>query len=76
MHPDPFIVINSVDSNVFENSVKDLVYHAHVLDAMELDTTAKVQIHLGGVYGNKEKSMKRFVERFEKSWTRSLDGDL
>jgi len=66
MHPDPFIVINSVDSKVFENSVRELAYHAHVLDLMELDTTAKVQIHIGGVYGNKEKSMKRFEERFEK----------
>jgi len=66
MHPDPFIVINSVDRNVFENSVRELAYHAHVLDSMELDTTAKVQIHIGGVYGSKEKSMKRFVERFEK----------
>jgi len=66
MHPDPFIVINSVDSKVFENSARELAYHAHVLDSMELDTTAKVQIHIGGVYGNKEKSMKRFVQRFER----------
>ena len=66
MHPDLFIVINSVDSKVFENSVRELAYHAHVLGLMELDTSAKVQIHIGGIYGNKEKSMKRFVERFEK----------
>ena len=66
MHPDPFIVINSLDNKVFENSLRELVYHAQVLDLMELDTTAKVPIHIGGVYGNKEKSMKRFVERFEK----------
>ena len=66
MHPDPFIVINSVDNRVFENSLGELAYHAHVLDLMELDTTAKVQIHIGGVYGNKEKSMKRFGERLEK----------
>ncbi|MDH5461573.1 MAG: UV DNA damage repair endonuclease UvsE [Candidatus Bathyarchaeota archaeon] len=66
MHPDPFIFINSLDNKVFENSLRELAYHAQVLDLMELDTTAKVQIHIGGVYGNKEKSMKRFVERFER----------
>ncbi len=66
MHPDQFTIINSVDRKVFENSVRELAYHAQVLDSMELDTTAKVHIHIGGVYGNKEKSMTRFVERFEK----------
>ena len=66
MHPDQFTLINSVDNRVFENSLKELTYHAQVLDSMELDTSAKIQIHVGGVYGNKEKSMKRLIERFEK----------
>jgi len=66
MHPDQFIVINSLDNRVFENSLRELAYHAQVLDLMELNTSAKIQIHVGGVYGDKEKSMKRFVERFEK----------
>ncbi|MDH5623961.1 MAG: UV DNA damage repair endonuclease UvsE [Candidatus Bathyarchaeota archaeon] len=66
MHPDQFTLINSLDNRVFENSVRELVYHAQVLDLMELDTNAKIQIHVGGVYGDKEKSMRTFVERFEK----------
>ena len=66
MHPDQFTLINSVDNRVFETSLKELIYHAQVLDLMEFDTSAKVQIHVGGVYGNKEKSTKRFIERFEK----------
>ena len=66
MHPDQFIVINSLDDRVFENSLRELVYHAQVLDLMELHTSAKIQIHVGGVYGDKEKSTKRFVKRFEK----------
>ncbi len=66
MHPDQFTLINSVENRVFENSVRELVYHAQVLDLMELDTSAKIQLHVGGVYGNKEKSIRRFVERFEK----------
>ena len=65
MHPDQFILINSLDNRVFENSIRELVYHARVLDLMELDASAKIQIHVGGVYGDKEASMKRFVERFE-----------
>jgi UV DNA damage endonuclease len=64
MHPDQFTLINSIDEVVFENSTRELAYHAKVLDLMELDTSVKIQIHVGGVYGDKERSMKRFVERF------------
>jgi UV DNA damage endonuclease len=66
MHPDQFTLINSLDNRVFENSVRELVYHAQVLDLMELDTSAKIQIHVGGIYRDKDSSMIRFVERFEK----------
>jgi UV DNA damage endonuclease len=66
MHPDQFTLINSIDKRVFENSVRELVYHAQVLDLMELDTSAKIQIHVGGTYRDKDSSMIRFVERFEK----------
>jgi UV DNA damage endonuclease len=66
MHPDQFTLINSLDERVFENSVRELVYHAQVLDLMELDTSAKIQIHVGATYRDKDRSMKRFVERFEK----------
>jgi len=65
MHPDQFTLINSQDNRVFDNSVRELVYHAQVLDLMELDASAKIQIHVGGVYGDKKASMRRFVERFE-----------
>ena len=66
MHPDQFILINSLDKKIFDRSVRELVYHAQVLDLMELDTSAKVQIHVGGTYRDKDRSMRRFVERFEK----------
>jgi len=66
MHPGQFTLINSLNNRVFENSVRELVYHTQVLDLMELDTSAKIQIHVGGVYKDREKSMARFAERFEK----------
>jgi UV DNA damage endonuclease len=64
MHPDQFTLLNSVDAGIFERSLWDLAYHARVLDEMGLDITAKIQIHVGGVYGDKENSMARFVARF------------
>lgn len=66
MHPDQFTLINSKDMKIFRNSVRELGYHCQVLDLMHLDTEAKVQIHVGGVYGAKDKSMQRFVDRYQK----------
>ena len=66
MHPDQFTLINSLNSRVLEDSLGELIYHSQVLDLMEVDTSAKIQIHVGGVYGDKEKSTKRFVQRYEK----------
>jgi len=66
MHPDQFTLINSLREDVFGRSIKELEYHASILDLMQLDTTAKIQIHVGGVYDNKKLSKDRFVERFSK----------
>jgi UV DNA damage endonuclease len=64
MHPDQFTLINSPDMNIFKRSVAELRYHADVLDLLGTDRAAKIQIHVGGGYGNKEESMKRFITRF------------
>jgi len=71
MHPDQFVLINAKDTGVLERSIAELSYHAAVLDAMGLDQTAKIQIHVGGVYGDKEASIARFVRRY-----RELDHTL
>ena len=64
MHPDQFVVLNSRDEGVRERSVAELIYHVQVLEALGLDRSAKIQIHIGGVYGDREKSLKRFVSRY------------
>lgn len=66
VHPDQFTLINSLDLDIFKRSIAELQYHAEVLDLMNLDTTAKIQIHVGGVYREKENSMRRFVSRYRK----------
>ncbi len=64
MHPDQFNVINTKNPDVSKRTVAELEYHAMVLDAMHLNSSAKIQIHVGGVYGNKPESMNRFIERY------------
>ncbi len=65
MHPDQFTLINSLDRTIFQRSLKELRYHAEILDLMELNTSAKIQIHVGGVYHDKLKSIKRFIKRYD-----------
>ncbi len=64
MHPDQFTLINSIKDEIFERSKNELKYHAQILDLMKLDTSAKIQIHVGGAYGDKKKSIERFITRF------------
>lgn len=64
MHPDQFTLINSLKEDIFQRSVRELAYHAELLDLMQLDASAKIQIHVGGVYQDKKASMQRFAYRF------------
>ncbi|MFD2514620.1 UV DNA damage repair endonuclease UvsE [Pontibacter locisalis] len=65
MHPDQFVVLNSPNPQTVKNSVAELVYQGSVLDLMELDTTAKLQIHGGGAYGDKPSAIQRFAEVYQ-----------
>jgi UV DNA damage endonuclease len=65
MHPDQFVLLNTPDELVLQRSIADLTYQVQVLDLMGLDSTAKVQIHAGGVYGDKPASIERFVRQYE-----------
>ena len=66
MHPDQFTLVNSPDPEIFKRSAAELAYHARVLDLLGLDLTARIQIHVGGVYGDKAASLDRFCRRFER----------
>lgn len=65
MHPDQYVLINTPQDKILERSVADLKWHAAFLDAMGLDATAKIQIHVGGVYGDKPAALKRFIENYQ-----------
>jgi len=66
-HPGPFNVLTSPHKHVVENCVADLTYHGDMLDMMKLSRTPynKINIHIGGAYGDKPGSLERFCKNFE-----------
>lgn len=66
MHPDQFVILNSSNEKVVENSVRELEYHYKLLQSMNLSNESKIQIHIGGVYGDKKISKNKFISGFTK----------
>ena len=64
LHPGQYTVLNSNKTRVVDNAVADLEYHSRLLQAMGLDTTHKLVLHIGGVYGDKETAIRRFKDHF------------
>jgi UV DNA damage endonuclease len=62
MHPDQFVVLNSPTETIVQNSFAELAYQCAIMDLMGLDKSAKLQIHAGGVYGDKPTAIRRFAD--------------
>ena len=67
-HPGPFNVLTSPHPHVVDNCIKDLSIHGEVFDLMNLSRTPynKINIHIGGAYGDKKSAMERFCKNFER----------
>ena len=67
-HPGPFNVLTSPHEHVVENCINDLSVHGEVFDMMGLSRTPynKINIHIGGVYGDKVSAMERFCTNFHR----------
>lgn len=65
MHPGQYTVLNSPDKEIVNRAVEDLMYHARFLDALHLNGSHKIILHIGGVYGDKSAAMQRFVENYQ-----------
>ncbi|AOR23379.1 UV DNA damage repair endonuclease UvsE [Clostridium taeniosporum] len=62
MHPDQFTVLNSIKSNVVENSINYLNHHYEILSLLGGND---IIIHTGGVYGDKISAIERFIEVYK-----------
>lgn len=65
MHPGQYTVLNSPDEKVVKNAYLDLLYHTRFLDALKLDSSHKIILHIGGLYGNKREAAARFIANYQ-----------
>ncbi len=56
-HPDQFVVLSSNNPQVIKNSIDELEYHGWLAELIGADV---INIHAGGVYGNKDEALERF----------------
>jgi UV DNA damage endonuclease len=45
--------------------MQELQYHCDILDALCLDQSAKIQIYVGGAYGDKTNAINVFIKRYD-----------
>lgn len=64
MHPGQYTVLNSPNEDVVDRAIEDLNYHCRVLDSLGTGSEHKIVLHIGGVYGNKEEAMDRFIRSY------------
>ena len=67
-HPGPFNVLCSPREDVVKKTISELNKHSEIMDMMNLDRTHynKINIHVGGVYGDKKSAMDRWIFNFKK----------
>jgi UV DNA damage endonuclease len=63
MHPGQYTVLNSFNPKVVADSVRELEWQAELISMLDPHQGLLV-LHLGGAYGNKEESIRRFEENF------------
>lgn len=64
-HPNQFTLFTSPREEVTINAVKDMEYHFKMLEVMNVLEKGSINIHIGGAYGDKEKSLKSFHQNIK-----------
>lgn len=65
-HPGQYNVVGTPNEAAFNQTCNDLKYHADVLDLMGMGKDSVMVVHGGGVYGDKEATIKRWCEQYKK----------
>lgn len=65
MHPGQFTVLNSPTPKVVAGARDEIAWHCRLLDALGMDRSGKIVIHIGGAFGDKPAAKDRFVAEVE-----------
>ena len=67
-HPGPFNILCSPRESVVNNTIDELDKHSEILDLMGLDASPyyKINIHIGGAYGDKKEALDRWIKNFDR----------
>jgi UV DNA damage endonuclease len=67
-HPGPFNCLASPNENVVLKTIKELNDHSAQMDLMGLPESqlSKINIHVGGAYGDREQALARFCQNFNR----------
>lgn len=63
-HPSQYVILNSPDERIARLAAEDFLAQARILDAMGQGPEAVVVTHVGGMYGDRESSILRFITRY------------
>ena len=66
MHPGQYTVLNALNEAIVEQSIREITWHTHFLDALKVNSMSKVVLHIGGVYDDKVQAMERFIKNFQR----------
>ncbi|GIW65508.1 MAG: UV damage endonuclease UvsE [Candidatus Parcubacteria bacterium] len=72
MHPGQYTILSTENKSIIKRSLNEIKYHFWLLDELELNENSIVVIHLGGIYGDKEKTKKIFIKNVKiNNWLKS-----
>jgi len=67
MHPGPYNCLASPNQKVVDKTIRELNCHSEQFNMMGFDPSPynKINIHVGGAYGDKKGTLERFCKNFE-----------
>ena len=64
MHPDQFLVLNSINPNIVESTISSLNNYYELMQKLNLKTN--IILHIGSGQEGKKNAMNRFIDNFKK----------